>query len=420
MYKINKIISGGQTGADRAGLDAARAFGIKTDGYCPKNFMTEAGSDLSLKTFGLKQTASSNPSIRTKLNAVHSDGTVIFCKSDTGKTNAGDGTIYTLKVLKDSGKPHIINPNAIDLTEWIVINKIKTLNVAGNRESKYPGVYKNSLNILKGVFKGLSSNDPDLSILYFSFKNKIQTICKDNSSGSLKVLNNLMQSISEYLKSADFKEVVIKKHLISVLMCLRKGKNRDMHSIQSFLTSFFRYCNNVDYSKYDIIKYLKEYIKHWKSINIKIIEKFIRDVNINNKTILLHSNSNMIECLFKEIKRINGKVNVIQCMSSPENEGTIQYRILTANGINCRLINDDAIEQYTKKLDFAVLGCDVYSNKYFLNKKGSYKIAKELSKINKPVYVLTDKRKYKKHFDRNKIQSKMFEAVPRKYVILYD
>lgn len=420
MYKINKIISGGQTGADRAGLDAASAFGVKTGGYCPKDFMTEAGSDLSLKSFGLKQTKISNPSIRTKLNVLQADGTVIFCKTDSGNAVTGDGTILTVKVLRNSGKPFIVNPGIAELAEWIVINKIKRLNVAGNRESVFPGVYRKSLRVLKEVLKGLTYNNPDLSYEYFSFKNRIKEICNDNSSGSLTMLSNLIKSISDYLKNTDFEKGVVKKHLRTVLRCLRIGKNRNMHSLQSFHVSFLRYCNREDYNIKNIIKHLKEYNKQWKSHNRKTIKKFMCGINFNNKTILLHSNTKMVEYLFKEIKRVNGKVKVIQCMSSPENEGIIQFNRLTALGFKCRLVNDDVIEHYAEKIDFAVLGCDTYSDYSFLNKKGSYRIAKVLKNVKKPVYVLADKRKYKKQIDNNNTEPQMFEAVPRKHVIIYD
>ena len=400
MYKINKIVSGGQTGADRAGLDAAKAFGIKTGGYCQKGFKTENGFDKSLKSYGLKQTSSSNPSYRTRLNAIHSDGTVIFCNTDSNKAITGDGTKFTIKVLDGSGKPYILNPDKYELAEWIVINKIKNLNVAGNRESVFPGVYKGSLKVLKDVFKILTSDNPDISYEYLLLKKRIKEICNDNSSGSLTVLNNLIYSITEYLKKTDFEADIIKKHLNSVTKCLKTGKNKDMQSLQSFLSSFFGYCNKIRHDKTEIPIYLKEYKRIWKSHNKNTIKKFISSVNLQNKTILLHSNSTMIEILFNEIQRMNIKVKVLQCISSPENEGILQYNRIKSMGFKCLLIDDDKINKYVGKVDFAILGCDAYSSDFFSNKRGSYYISGVFKKAGKPVYVLTDRRKYIQKFNQ--------------------
>ena len=52
---LKKIISGGQTGADKAGLEAALVMKYKTGGFCPKGYLTESGNDISLKKLGLKQ-----------------------------------------------------------------------------------------------------------------------------------------------------------------------------------------------------------------------------------------------------------------------------------------------------------------------------------------------------------------------------
>ena len=65
---IKKVISGGQTGADRAGLEAAKKAGIETGGYCPKDYLTEKGPDKSLKGFGLIETETREYTERTELN----------------------------------------------------------------------------------------------------------------------------------------------------------------------------------------------------------------------------------------------------------------------------------------------------------------------------------------------------------------
>ena len=137
---IKKIVSGGQTGADRGGLEAAKNAGIQTGGYCPYGYLTENGYDLSLLEFGLKQTKSRGYIERTILNIKYSDGTVIFSKVNSSEKIEHDGSLLTLRTCKKLRKPVILNPTAKEFTEWIKENKISVLNIAGNRESVNPGI----------------------------------------------------------------------------------------------------------------------------------------------------------------------------------------------------------------------------------------------------------------------------------------
>ena len=152
---LEKIISGGQTGADQAGLDAAALFGIETGGWCPRGFKTEKGCDLRLKKFGLVETDSPLYPPRTFANARDSDGTIRFAQDFTTR-----GEICTLNGIKKFNKPHIDvdmgSPRpVVEVVEWIMANNIKTLNVAGNRESTNPGIHDFSVDYLSQVLKEL-------------------------------------------------------------------------------------------------------------------------------------------------------------------------------------------------------------------------------------------------------------------------
>ncbi|GAH86529.1 unnamed protein product, partial [marine sediment metagenome] len=82
---VKKVISGGQTGVDQAGLEAAKELGIKTGGYIPRGFLTENGSDYSLKKFNLTEMKSTSYVIRSIFNVDNSDGTIAFrLKSSPG------------------------------------------------------------------------------------------------------------------------------------------------------------------------------------------------------------------------------------------------------------------------------------------------------------------------------------------------
>jgi hypothetical protein len=148
------VVSGGQTGADQAGLKAARAVGLKTAGYAPQGFMTEDGPALWLGTqFGLTEYASAQYRDRTEMNIIISDGTVIF-----GKRSQGSNLTEHLCV-QEYQKPCLWIPdfraaNKCQLFRlWLVRNEIRTLNVAGNRESRTKGIGEDVERFMMRVFK---------------------------------------------------------------------------------------------------------------------------------------------------------------------------------------------------------------------------------------------------------------------------
>lgn len=137
-----KIISGGQLGADIAGLDAATHLGLETGGTAPKGYLvcTYEGAHVSyplLSIYGLVEHSSSSYPPRTKQNVQDADATVWF-----GYTDSPGGKL-TLKTARELNKPYIINPSSTELREWLIEEKVKVLNVAGNRYSPdNPNIYK--------------------------------------------------------------------------------------------------------------------------------------------------------------------------------------------------------------------------------------------------------------------------------------
>ena len=139
---IARVISGGQTGADQAGLAAAAAVGIKTGGWAPRGYMTEAGSDPRLATvYGLTEHFKGYGE-RTDANARLADGTIRFAA-----VWQSPGEKRTLKAIQRFRKPYIdVDVNAPrpaeEVVQWIRDYKIKILNVAGNSQSRAPGIYQ--------------------------------------------------------------------------------------------------------------------------------------------------------------------------------------------------------------------------------------------------------------------------------------
>ena len=148
-----KIVSGGQTGADRAALDWAIANSVPHGGWCPKGRKAEDG--IIASCYNLTETPSSEYSERTQWNVRDSDGTVIFSISEA----IFAGTLLTVKSAKKYEKPYIhlckklvdvdtVNRFQLFLLEFAIVN----LNVAGARASDEPEAYQFVIEILDRAF----------------------------------------------------------------------------------------------------------------------------------------------------------------------------------------------------------------------------------------------------------------------------
>lgn len=154
-WPLTTIISGGQTGADRAGLDVGKVLGYLTGGMVPAGCRTEDGPRPDLLTaFSMQESASRAYTPRTWWNIMHSDGTLIFTGDGyTTRLLLTGGSADTARICEGNHKPHRINPDIylyagqprIELIQpvraWIMDCHIQTLNIAGNRESKSPGIH---------------------------------------------------------------------------------------------------------------------------------------------------------------------------------------------------------------------------------------------------------------------------------------
>jgi Circularly permutated YpsA SLOG family/Domain of unknown function (DUF6794) len=149
---IKKIISGGQTGADQAALDAAIELGIPHGGWIPKRRLTERGH-LS-ETYKLKEMPTASYPKRTEQNVLDSDATLIISH---GKLTGGSA--LTKKLADKHHRPclHIdldaTNPFAAvkAINYWLAKHPIEVLNVAGPRLSKDPRIYDEVKKILSSV-----------------------------------------------------------------------------------------------------------------------------------------------------------------------------------------------------------------------------------------------------------------------------
>jgi hypothetical protein len=132
------IVSGGQTGADRAALDFAIRTGLAHDGWCPRGRLAEDGP-LDVR-YELRETPTANYAERTSCNVRDSDATVLF----TTRPELTGGTRLTAEMATEQGKPllHLCRENAgpleaaVELRKFLANHRVVRLNVAGPRASQ--------------------------------------------------------------------------------------------------------------------------------------------------------------------------------------------------------------------------------------------------------------------------------------------
>jgi Circularly permutated YpsA SLOG family len=146
-----KVVSGGQTGVDRAALDAARALGLPCGGWCPRDRRAEDG--LIAAIYPLMETPSTDYAQRTRWNVRDSDGTLVLTR---GRVEGG--TAFTVAVARRRRRPLLVvdlatEPDPVEADRWVREAGIGVLNVAGPRESQRPGIGAEARAFLERLFR---------------------------------------------------------------------------------------------------------------------------------------------------------------------------------------------------------------------------------------------------------------------------
>ena len=151
-WRLEMVVSGGQTGVDRAALDVALECGIQVSGYCPRGRKAEDGK--IPKKYPLLETDSEDYETRTERNVEISDATLIL---NVGQLTGG--TAATVGFAKKHGKPVLtvqlereLPGTSMECRHWLKQNNIRILNVAGPRASKVVGIYAKAAKTLRAVF----------------------------------------------------------------------------------------------------------------------------------------------------------------------------------------------------------------------------------------------------------------------------
>ena len=147
-----RIVSGGQSGVDRAALDVALAVGMPCGGWCPRGRRAEDGPIPA--RYPLRETPTSAYPERTARNVRDSDATLVLTRGQPR-----GGTALTAALARRDRKPTLVvdlraEPDADAVRVWLAENRVCVLNVAGPREGEHPGIHDQALAFLWQVVTG--------------------------------------------------------------------------------------------------------------------------------------------------------------------------------------------------------------------------------------------------------------------------
>ena len=150
-----KVASGGQTGVDRAALDAARALGLPTGGWCPRGRLAEDGAIAA--DYPLLETPSEDYAERTEWNVRDADATLVLTRG-----RPSPGTALTIELARRLDRPLLVldlrdDPDPGAVAAFVGDGAIALLNVAGPRESQSPGIGQEARAFLERAFRLVTS-----------------------------------------------------------------------------------------------------------------------------------------------------------------------------------------------------------------------------------------------------------------------
>lgn len=158
---VRKLVSGGQTGADRGALDAAMALGLAHGGWCPRDRRADDG--VIPTRYALVETAARDYAVRTEMNVIDSDATLMVARGPlTG------GSALTARLAAVHGKPCLyVDLDTLSGAEavprvraWLERHGPEVLNVAGPREQQCPGLAVEVRALLVAALAGDAGHGP--------------------------------------------------------------------------------------------------------------------------------------------------------------------------------------------------------------------------------------------------------------------
>lgn len=221
------------------------------------------------------------------------------------------------------------------------------------------------------------------------FNKEVRDITADRCSGSLHLLNHLLDACSDFAKRhgnetppGTFRD----------LITLVAGAMPQFPVIGHFV-KHFAHCFGEWNQLEDCRQFVNAYRRHWISKGKRLSEQAERLILPCGKTILAHSNSSTLHAFFKYAVEQGNAFKVLQTVSYPGEEGRLQAAFIAALGVETKLIKDREVPGAMPVVDVAICGADAFTDEEFYNKIGTENIATACADSQKPFFVLCDPRK---------------------------
>jgi len=219
---------------------------------------------------------------------------------------------------------------------------------------------------------------------------QLKEIVNDKTSGSTEMLLNLLNILQNFMKQNQ-NPIILKSVLEEIIT---------KQSLFINLTTVTKKIIDNLTNEETINQIVSSTLLYYEMLYENQANNIIQQIHKKEITVFTHSNSSSIKKITENIYKNLKITEIYQTISFPGYEGKVQADYFANLGIKTFLINDTNVAEFIKQSDLVLLGSDAYNQNYFVNKVGSYNICLIAKHFLKPVFVLSDKNKYKENIER--------------------
>ena len=226
------------------------------------------------------------------------------------------------------------------------------------------------------------------------WKDDLKKFESDNYSGSAELLSQYIELILYWLEKGELQSGKDKMILMDNMSRLQEA-----HKSLFVLVHFYNQVLEVLHEESEqwdkmLLGFLREYSIIWSKVNHKLALQALNVIDLNQKTVLSHSQSSAVREVFNLYPGNKKKTRIIQTESRPIFEGRFQAANLQRMGYNVTLVPDAGFPRHLEDINMILLGADAVYKDFFVNKTGTYNICLAGKNSGIPIYVLADSRKY--------------------------
>lgn len=226
------------------------------------------------------------------------------------------------------------------------------------------------------------------------FVSRVNSIISDNQSGSLHLINDLIDACKEFLQDNIENDISIINGIIVDQLLSVANKHIQQVALYKLINDILLVLENNSDSRLKILDFLSDYKNNSEEYLNKISDNILSMLNLEGKNILLHSSSSSIQFFLKRLADDKNYITIYQTVSHPASEGIKQAKYIAELGHKVILIEDSAVGKIISKIDLVLLGADAVLGDTFINKIGTSFLCHASYKSKLPVFVVADTRKY--------------------------